>query len=112
MRPPPFLRAALALVTASLATGAAVLYSQTQTATAGTPAMAADAESKPASGGEPAAALRKAALDQLDEARDELLKLAGAMPAEKYTWRPSKGVRSVGEVYMHVANGNYLMPTF
>jgi uncharacterized damage-inducible protein DinB len=112
LRPPPFLRAAVALVTASLAAGAAALYSQTQAATAGTPAMAAIAESKAAAGGEPAAALRQAALDQLDEARDELLKLAGAMPADKYSWRPSKGVRSVGEVYMHVVNGNYLMPTF
>ncbi len=112
MHPSPFLRAALALVFASLAVSAAVLHGQTQAAPPGAPATPGAADSRPASAGEPAAALRQAALDQLDEARDQLLKLAGAMPADKYSWRPGKGVRSVGEVYMHVANGNYLMPTF
>jgi len=34
-------------------------------------------------------------------------KLAEAMPAEKYTWRPSEGVRSVGEVYTHIISANY-----
>jgi uncharacterized damage-inducible protein DinB len=32
------------------------------------------------------------------------------MPAAKYAWRPGKGVRSVGEVYMHVASANYAIP--
>src|SRR5712692_3980599 len=36
--------------------------------------------------------------------------LAGAMPADKYTWRPAGGVRSVSEVYMHVAAANYNLP--
>jgi len=35
--------------------------------------------------------------------------LAEAIPAEKYAWRPADGVRSVGEVYVHVAGGNYLL---
>jgi len=25
------------------------------------------------------------------------------MPAEKFTWRPGEGVRSVSEVFLHVA---------
>jgi uncharacterized damage-inducible protein DinB len=29
------------------------------------------------------------------------------MPAEKYTWRPGEGVRSVGEVYTHIVAANY-----
>jgi uncharacterized damage-inducible protein DinB len=33
--------------------------------------------------------------------------LAGAVPAEKYNWRPAEGVRSIGEVYLHVAQANY-----
>ena len=33
--------------------------------------------------------------------------LAEAMPAEKYTWRPGDGVRSVGEVYIHITAANY-----
>jgi len=36
-------------------------------------------------------------------------RLAEAMPAEKYTWRPAEGVRSVGEVYTHVISANYGM---
>ena len=34
-------------------------------------------------------------------------RLAEAMPAEKYTWRPAEGVRSVGEVYAHIISANY-----
>ena len=37
--------------------------------------------------------------------------LANAMPAEKYGWRPGEGVRSVGEVFNHVASANYFFPT-
>lgn len=29
------------------------------------------------------------------------------MPAEKYSWRPGEGVRSVGEVYTHIVAANY-----
>jgi uncharacterized damage-inducible protein DinB len=29
------------------------------------------------------------------------------MPAEKYTWRPAEGVRSVGEVFTHITAANY-----
>ena len=37
---------------------------------------------------------------------------AGAMPAEKWTWRPGEGVRSYAEVTLHVAGGNYFLATF
>ena len=37
--------------------------------------------------------------------------LAEAVPAEKYSWRPAEGVRSVGEVYMHIAGANYMIPS-
>jgi uncharacterized damage-inducible protein DinB len=37
----------------------------------------------------------------------QLLELAEATPAEKFGWRPAPGVRSISEVYMHVAVGNY-----
>lgn len=36
----------------------------------------------------------------------QLLQLAEATPAEKYGWRPAPGVRSISEVYMHIALGN------
>lgn len=40
----------------------------------------------------------------------KLVALAKAIPADKYGWRPMAGVRSVGEVVMHVASDNYFMP--
>ena len=39
--------------------------------------------------------------------QDKFLRLANAIPAEKYTWRPAEGVRSVAEVFLHVATANY-----
>jgi uncharacterized damage-inducible protein DinB len=50
-------------------------------------------------------------LGNLDFAANRLVQLAEAMPAEKYVWRPAAGVRSVSEVYMHVAGANYYIPT-
>ena len=38
-----------------------------------------------------------------------LLALAEATPAEKFSWRPGKGVRSIAEVYMHVVLANYVL---
>jgi len=40
-----------------------------------------------------------------------LVDLANAVPAEKYGWRPAAGVRSVGEVYMHVAAADFMLPS-
>ena len=37
----------------------------------------------------------------------QITALAEAIPAEKYGWRPGPGVRSVSEVLMHTASGNY-----
>jgi uncharacterized damage-inducible protein DinB len=34
-------------------------------------------------------------------------RLAEAIPADKYTWRPSPDVRSVAEVFLHVSAANY-----
>ncbi len=46
----------------------------------------------------------------VSQVEEKLVSLAKAMPAEKYGWRPGKGVRSVGEVFQHVAGDNYLLP--
>jgi uncharacterized damage-inducible protein DinB len=40
---------------------------------------------------------------------DEFARLAEAIPAEKYTWRPAPGVKSVAEVLLHAASANYNM---
>lgn len=45
----------------------------------------------------------------LHAAAGKIISLAGAMPAEDYNWRPMEGVRSVSEVYMHVALTNYFI---
>jgi uncharacterized damage-inducible protein DinB len=42
----------------------------------------------------------------------QLLQLADATPAEKFAWRPGSGVRSISEVYMHIAGANYYLSTF
>ena len=34
------------------------------------------------------------------------------MPQEKYAWRPVTGVRSVSEVFVHIAGANYMLPSF
>lgn len=46
-------------------------------------------------------------ISEFDLAARQLLALAEAIPAEKYTWRPGPGVRSACEVFMHIAYGNY-----
>jgi uncharacterized damage-inducible protein DinB len=46
-------------------------------------------------------------LVDLQDLQKKFTQLAGAVPAEKYGWRPAEGVRSIGEVYLHVAQANY-----
>jgi uncharacterized damage-inducible protein DinB len=46
-------------------------------------------------------------LGEFDLAARQTLQLAEAMPAEKFTWRPAPGVRSISEVHMHTAIGNF-----
>jgi uncharacterized damage-inducible protein DinB len=38
---------------------------------------------------------------------DKLNRLAEAIPAEKFSWRPSPDVRSFAEVFLHVSAANY-----
>jgi uncharacterized damage-inducible protein DinB len=51
-------------------------------------------------------------LDQLKDVETKVVGLAEAMPEEKYGWRPEEGVRSVKEVYVHIAFANYFLPNF
>lgn len=45
-------------------------------------------------------------LGDLGDLREKYVGLAEAMPESAYGWRPGDGVRSVSEVYMHVAAAN------
>jgi hypothetical protein len=40
----------------------------------------------------------------------KIMGLAKAMPPTAYGWRPGAGVRSTGEVFIHLAGDNYFMP--
>jgi uncharacterized damage-inducible protein DinB len=44
---------------------------------------------------------------ELKHVTSQLLALAEATPADKFAWRPSPGVRSTSEVYMHIAGANF-----
>jgi uncharacterized damage-inducible protein DinB len=48
-------------------------------------------------------------MGQIDFVKGRLMQLAEAMPEESYSWTPGEGVRSVGEVYVHVAQSNCYM---
>ncbi len=37
----------------------------------------------------------------------EFVRLAEAIPADKYTWRPSADVRTIAEVFLHASSANY-----
>jgi len=68
-----------------------------------------------ARGAEPAAAptgFRAEFIAEVDSVGKKLTDLAGAMPQEKFGWRPAPGIRSVSEVYMHVAGADFLIPSF
>lgn len=49
-------------------------------------------------------------LAELSVAEDHVVRLAEAIPADKYTWRPADGVRSVSEVLLHLASSHNNMP--
>ncbi len=39
----------------------------------------------------------------------QLVALAEATPADKFSWRPAAGVRSTSEVYMHIVEANFYL---
>lgn len=58
----------------------------------------------------PAGSVTADILADVTDAEKKFVSLAKAIPAEKYDWRPGAGVRSVGEVVLHVSADNYLLP--
>jgi uncharacterized damage-inducible protein DinB len=55
----------------------------------------------------PASGPRAEFLDELAFYEQRYTRLAEAMPGDKYTWKPGEGVRSVGDVFIHIAAANY-----
>ncbi len=54
------------------------------------------------------AELRTKYLSNMKAVEDKVVGLAEAFPADKYSWRPAPGVRSVSEVLMHIASEHYI----
>ena len=46
----------------------------------------------------------------VNDVQKKMLDLARAIPETAYGWRPAAGVRSIGEVFKHVASDNYFIP--
>jgi hypothetical protein len=67
------------------------------------PAVAQDVPNR-----EAALEIRKRFVMDLDTLQSKFLALSDAIPEDKYAWRPGPGVRSVGEVFMHVASEYYV----
>jgi uncharacterized damage-inducible protein DinB len=67
----------------------------------GTPAAA------PAPAAAPGPTFQADAAGVISHTQKEMVSLAGAVPQNKFTWRPAKGVRSVAEVYLHAAGSAY-----
>ncbi len=55
----------------------------------------------------PTAGARFEFLEEVSYYEQRFQRLAEAIPADKYTWHPGEGVRSIGEVYSHIAAANY-----
>ena len=51
-------------------------------------------------------------LGQLEYVQKQVIDLENAIPDEKMTWRPNKDVRSISEVFSHIAFSNYLIFKF
>jgi uncharacterized damage-inducible protein DinB len=55
----------------------------------------------------PTSGFRAEFLEEIAYYEQRYTRLAEAMPADRYTWRPAEGVRSVGEVFTHIIAANY-----
>jgi uncharacterized damage-inducible protein DinB len=60
----------------------------------------------------PATGFRAEYAAEVDAVGKKLVELAEAFPADKYGWRPAPDVRSVGQVFLHVAQGDSSIPSF
>jgi uncharacterized damage-inducible protein DinB len=56
--------------------------------------------------------VRAEILKNLAVLEDHYVRLAEAVPAAKYSWRPGDGVRSISEVYLHASFANYNLPRY
>jgi len=55
-----------------------------------------------------AAHVKNAYKADLDSVHKKVMALANAIPADKYSWKPAEGVRTISEALMHIANEYYV----
>jgi len=53
---------------------------------------------------------KSALIADVNDMAEKFVDLAQAFPADKYTWRPGEGVRSVSEVFLHISGGAFNLP--
>lgn len=71
------------------------------------PAAAADPDTPTGTDG---AVAKEQMLYEFGEVQKMMLALAEALPADSYNWRPKDTMRSVGEMLLHTARGNFSLP--
>lgn len=60
----------------------------------------------------PKGAFQSDMLAQFDDAAKKVMALEDAVPQDKFGWRPTPGVRSISEAYLHIAFANYAVIKF
>lgn len=97
------------LFLAVLAAGLALSFSSSRTlASPSQPGQStAQSDDKTA----PSYDMKGQAIFDLQDLQKKFVDLAKAVPADKYSWRPGEGVRSIGEVYLHITAANHNIPT-
>jgi len=72
------------------------------------PGTSLDAQVNPYKDGTPGVSgYRSEVLAEVMIQEDKFVRLAEAIPADKYNWRPAPDVRSFAEVFLHVSAANY-----
>jgi uncharacterized damage-inducible protein DinB len=74
-----------------------------------TPAATA-AQSAAADKTAPSYDMKAQSIQDLQDMQKKFTSLAEAIPADKYSWKPGAGVRTVSELFLHVASANYGIP--
>jgi uncharacterized damage-inducible protein DinB len=74
-------------------------------------AMTQQSVATPADKTPPSYDMKAQAVYDLQDLQKKFVSLAGAIPSEKYSWRPAEGVRSVSELFLHISAANYNIPT-
>jgi uncharacterized damage-inducible protein DinB len=56
------------------------------------------------------ASLKKEFLANYDDTAKKFISLAEKVPADKYSYKPGDGVRTIAQVFIHIAGANVMIP--